>query len=313
MASPPTTFHCFRKLPPECQLLIWTFYRDARSGTRHCFSVDGNTLLYAALASDDFSLFDNSAGESDLADEWTQARPYEPFEAIKPANKVLVLAHLAHPSIIFKHTKGSMMFMPGHLRDRAVRRPAAPQIWVNFAEDVFYFDWCQDDSPSFRWAPSWFRALHPSRDETVPRPLKNNHWLFKVQKLALRVGSGYDFEQLDSQILKRMTQLKLLQLVVHIDCSEVARAWKATHWPNDAFIPDHHLDDMDLSRVVVPGRRITISEDPRRERMRIESEQQERQSEWLEWQGTRTGAEHFADRLKTLGISAKIDVVLHIC
>ncbi|KAK6204170.1 hypothetical protein LQW54_008404 [Pestalotiopsis sp. IQ-011] len=312
MASPPTTFHCFRKLPAECQLMIWTFYRDARCGTRHCFSVDGNTLLYAALSSGNFSLFDNMARGVDGVDDWTQARPYEPFEAIKPANKALVLAHLAHPSIIFKHTKGSMMFMPAHLRDRAVRRPTAPHIWVNFTEDVFYFDWCHDNSPSFLWSPSWFRALHPGRDDPVPRALKNDHWLFKVQKLALRVGSGLDWGQLEIPILKRMTQLKLLQLVIRIDCSEFARTWKAdqtvgawdaeARWPDDVFIPHQQLDRMDIASVAAPDAQ-----------MHSELWHVRRRSDWHGWQKTRAEAVRFASELRTPGISAKIDLVLHIC
>ncbi|KAH8195304.1 hypothetical protein TruAng_010527 [Truncatella angustata] len=249
MAS--ANFHLFNKLPRECQLIIWTFYRDGRSGMRHCFSVDGDSLLYAALEKEDFSLVDNTTtGFGDL-DLWSRARPSMPMEQVKLGRDVSILAHMACAAIIFKSTPDSWLTLPGELRNRPVSRHKSSEVWLNFAEDTFYFDRASDQTPVFRWQPSWFRPLYPGKSEIVPRPLSDQHWIFRVQKLALRITSSlrgwirpWDpvCPPWDVQILQRMKDLRSLQLVVHVADSEAAAQWQSSLDYRKGFITESRFD-----------------------------------------------------------------------
>jgi hypothetical protein len=146
----PGAFHYFHKLPNECQLMIWTFYRDDMSGTRHCFSLDGDSLLYAPLRRDDYALHDNDASGFDGLDFWTKSRPSQPVERMKLAGTVSILVRIVHPIMIFENCPASRLCVPHELSERLVRRSASPQVWANYSEDTFYFDWPEDLSPNYR-------------------------------------------------------------------------------------------------------------------------------------------------------------------
>ncbi|KAI0130459.1 hypothetical protein BJ170DRAFT_315767 [Xylariales sp. AK1849] len=239
-------FHYFPRLPPDIQLMIWRLYRASRTGHRHCFSVDGDSVLYAAL-SKDLMPFDNIVREDEL-DQWTIADPAAPIEKLRLTGNVSVLSFMTYPGVIWKNTPRSLLSIPGELRCRPVRKRQSASIWVNFKEDLFYFDLPPDQSPVHRWRPSCFRFFHQGKDLVVPRAMSDKHWLFKVQRMAIHIldchlAEFLEGSNLDLDVLPRLKSLRKLFLAIQVDANKTARCWKA-HWRGGAneFIPLDYLE-----------------------------------------------------------------------
>ncbi|ETS82040.1 hypothetical protein PFICI_07042 [Pestalotiopsis fici W106-1] len=298
------TFHCFLQLPNELQNGIWTAYSDYRSGMRHCFSYHGDTVLYAALSSNNYSLLGNLVADFEGLDAWTHLRRKgPPFKMVKPLNRVSVLAELTHQRAIFADWKPSKKFWPSHLRSLPVRKPPLPHIWVNFEQDIFYFD--IPDTPAEQ---SWFRTFFP---DTFIKPPEDDYWLFKVRKMALQVPTlmylyerGPNFRiprQLDALILRRMKNLQVLQLIVSIHDEPFMIEWKESHWADDVFIPEHYLDNLSIRSM---GNSDNAS---------FDGELTHRYSRQRRWQRGQESARDIAKALRRLGITIAIEIMFHIC
>jgi hypothetical protein len=90
---------------------------------------------------------------------------------------------------------------------------------------------------------------------------------------------------LDVAVLKRLKNLRVLQLVIHVDDDIIATEWKATNWRSEDFIPQSYFD---LS-------------DPLAE------------SKYGSWMVHGIPqAQGLEQRIKDLGITAKFETMVHI-
>ncbi|KAI1082163.1 hypothetical protein F5B20DRAFT_25159 [Whalleya microplaca] len=195
MATAPQ-FRYFLQLPTELQLIIWGFY-DSQPPIRHCFSLNAHhKRVYAA--------FDESCQQVirrlGQRGDWSAA-PHD--KMIRLTGVVLVETHPQRINTIWdKFCSTKRLTAP------------SPFVFVNFERDIFYFNQCSYISP-YSGSHEWFRFLHNPIDSLFPAG--DEHWIFSVQKLALRMDClrpGNKLKPWDLETLSRMASLKTVLLVV---------------------------------------------------------------------------------------------------
>jgi hypothetical protein len=219
-------FHYFLKLPVELQHMIWTSYLEIEGPTRHCFSRVGDDLLYAAVDVRLKTTFDNLASTNER-ELWTTTYPRTPLLQkleLSPKGTASVYKPFGFLSNLWLNTQ-SLQRSPestGH----TLQCPS-PVVWVNYTQDVFYFDLVtREDAfpPGYR---TWFRMLHQRQDHIFPPSLPDSHWVFNIQKLALRIPlpswRAAALQSTDADVLQSMKSLRVLTLVYEIPSENSAQ------------------------------------------------------------------------------------------
>ncbi|KAI1335588.1 hypothetical protein F5Y15DRAFT_397176 [Xylariaceae sp. FL0016] len=207
-------FHPFPKLPAELKALIWEYYNTTQPVLRHCFSIQNVRESRAsrskcqrrsyAVFNEETRLYVNNKAESrDEPDMPTRIR-------VRLPGKVHMRNNGRSP---YTATSLGEDF---ELNGQEVISVSRADIWVNFERDVFYFDCTQyikyaSSTFNFDRASEWFRCLYNPIDRDPPRPLDDNHWIFSVRKLALRLKEVP--QQADLDILGKLTRLREVSLV----------------------------------------------------------------------------------------------------
>jgi hypothetical protein len=226
--EPLKTFHLFPQLPPELQNQIWQFYCEDRDDVVHCFSVDGDSVLYAACYYDRTTIISNTVlGDRFEPRVWGNSS--DRVTELELHGNVSELCVGTDCAAVFRPTIEMIKKLPVDRRMRIVQKHRTSHVWVNFCRDLFMFDFCPDISPSPRFKPSWFRRFHQNCNGIIPRPLKDNHWLFNIQHLELRIPADhpewYERDELDNRVIDKMVRLRMVNIFVDVTVFSGNKAW----------------------------------------------------------------------------------------
>ncbi|KAI1085975.1 hypothetical protein F5B19DRAFT_480826 [Rostrohypoxylon terebratum] len=197
-----TEFHNFLKLPIELQIMIWNFYWP-RTPVRHCFTIDVKEgRKYGALDLQSGRYIDRS-----------ERRPKRHVFDMIPA-----LTKIKLPGTVRVHGER-----------RARYRVKNPIIYADFSIDIFYFDYCSYYGTAYEnRQDEWFRFLRCPIYQINPLPLRQDHWIFKVEHIAFFVPrEGLTHSFWDDMVISSMKSLKTLWLVTfQLDRGKALPFWE---------------------------------------------------------------------------------------
>ncbi|KAI0380532.1 hypothetical protein F5Y04DRAFT_99997 [Hypomontagnella monticulosa] len=187
-------FRRFLDLPIELRNAIWDLHRETQPLIRHCFSVSKtSTRLYLALDYRGNRVVDVLAKRNG------------------PQNPLPYLTKIGFTGTVRVQTTSLDPDNPVVMGHKGTRKVVPAAIYADLKRDIFCFDW-HDERAELEH--EWFCFLRNPIHRLEQRALPDDHWIFRVQKLALgRQGADSRGSAWDYRILRRMRALRKVWLI----------------------------------------------------------------------------------------------------